>query len=87
VPIFYVYGFMGPVLYRVLDTHFCTHRGDGTHEPMGNGICIFCKTFYDLDDDIYMMDILQIIHVFMLYFFMIFYVYSMCFDKYMMLCI
>jgi hypothetical protein len=57
-----MYGFGSPILYRVVDTHFCTHRDDGTHEPTGNCIYIFCKTFMTLM--IYMMDTL-IILVFM----------------------
>jgi hypothetical protein len=38
----YVWVFGSPdFLYRVFDTHFCTHRDEGTHEPTGICISIF----------------------------------------------
>jgi hypothetical protein len=60
-----MYGFGSPILYRVFDTHFCTHRDDETHEPMGSCIYIFCKTFMTFM--IYMVDILVIMLVFVFF--------------------
>jgi hypothetical protein len=56
----------------VVETHLCTRRDDGTHDPMGICIYIFVKHFMTLM--IYMMDTL-IMHVFMFFFFMIYDVY------------
>jgi hypothetical protein len=56
-----MYGFWGLILCRVFDIHFFTHRDDETHEPTGNCIYIFCKTFMTFM--IYMVDILVIILV------------------------
>jgi hypothetical protein len=46
--VFCMYGLGRPFFYRVVDTHFCTHRGDGIHEPMGNCTCIFFVNTYDI---------------------------------------
>jgi hypothetical protein len=47
---FCMYGLGSLILYRVLDTHFCTHRGEGIHGPMGDCTCIFFVNTYDLHD-------------------------------------
>jgi hypothetical protein len=36
-----MYGFVGPILYRVFDTQFCIHSDDETYEPTGRCVYIF----------------------------------------------
>jgi hypothetical protein len=47
---FCMYGLGSPFLYRVLDTHFCTHRGGGIHGPTGDCTCVFFVKTDDLHD-------------------------------------